>query len=163
MKRKNPIVRWTPFEEASVPDRMMDIVGRDSKVFRNSRYTVWIRESPLPEMGAVVLHLSIKRNDRRVIHDWRDLQRIKNELVGPEREAVEIYPAESRLVDGANQYHLWVLPEGFAFPFGFFEGRRVSEGSTEGSVQRPFDDDNRPDDVKQVNGSIEDAIKQFGG
>jgi hypothetical protein len=37
------------------------------------------------------------------VHDWRDLQRIKNQLVGPECEAVELYPAESRKVDTANQ------------------------------------------------------------
>jgi len=29
-------------------------------------------------------------------------------IVGEEHEAFEVYPAESRLVDTANQYHLWV-------------------------------------------------------
>jgi hypothetical protein len=40
-------------------------------------------------------------------HDWRDFQRIKNDLVGPEWEAVELYPAESRLMDPSNYYSLW--------------------------------------------------------
>jgi hypothetical protein len=67
-------------------------------------------------------HLSICRTDKQAVHDWRAFQRIKNELAGPEWEAVEIYPAESRLVDMANQYHLWCFP--FAIGFGF-SGRAV--------------------------------------
>ena len=39
-----------------------------------------------------------------------------------------LFPAESRLVNMANQYHLWVLDTpGVKFPFGFDEGRVVSE------------------------------------
>lgn len=66
-------------------------------------------------------YLSIKRIDKDPIHDWRDLQEIKNQLCGDEREALEIYPAESRLIDTANQYHLFVMPEGEDIPFGFKE------------------------------------------
>jgi hypothetical protein len=44
------------------------------------------------------------RLDGQAIHDWRELQRIKNEIVGDEIEAVELYPAESRLLDTANWY-----------------------------------------------------------
>jgi hypothetical protein len=46
------------------------------------------------------------------------MQRIKNELAGPERVAVEVYPPVSQLVDHANMYHLWVFEAGFALPFG---------------------------------------------
>ncbi len=73
-------------------------------------------------------------------HDWRDFQRIKNELVGPEAEGVELYPAESQLADSANQYHLWVFDgSGFRFPFGFND-RLVSDQPLEGGQQRPFED-----------------------
>ena len=105
-----------------------------------------------------MIHLSIKRNDRQPIHDWRDLQRIKNELVGPEFEAVELYPAESRMVDGANQFHLWVIIDpAVRFPFGFAE-RLVSENPGEGAVQRPFEPDNRPADADTV--SRETRLKE---
>lgn len=68
------------------------------------------------------VHLSIKRHDRCPIHDWRDLQAIKNQLVGEECEGMELLPAESRLVDSANQYHLWCCTDSaFRFPFGFQE------------------------------------------
>jgi hypothetical protein len=70
-------------------------------------------------------YLTIKRHDRVAVHDWRHLQAIKTEVCGAEREAVELYPAESRLMDEANQYHLWVAPEGETLPFGDHTGRRV--------------------------------------
>jgi hypothetical protein len=89
-----------------------------------------------PERGR--LHLSIRNLRREAVRDWRDLQRIKNEIAGPEREAVEIYPAESRLVDSSNQYHLWVLPEGERVPIGYEERLVASpeEAAEHGARQR---------------------------
>jgi hypothetical protein len=87
-------------------------------MWTNDRYTVIAR--PLSDQPGW-LWLSIRRNDRRPVRDWRDLQRIKADIADPEREAVELYPAESRLVDTSNQYHLWVAPEGVVFPFGYTE------------------------------------------
>jgi hypothetical protein len=59
-----------------------------------------------------------------MVRSWADMQRIKNELVGPERVAVEVFPPVSELVDQANIAHLWVLPEGFALPFSLKAGSR---------------------------------------
>lgn len=70
------------------------------------------------------MHLSFKRNDRAAVRDWRHFQAIKNEVAGAEREAIEIFPAESNLRDAANEYHLWVLPPGEHAPFGL-TGRGV--------------------------------------
>lgn len=89
--------------------------------FLNDTYQV-IRRYVLFGLGdQPMAHLSIKRRDKQPVHDWRDFQQIKNLLVGPENEGLEIFPAESRLVDTSNQYHLWVfaftetrLPIGFA-------------------------------------------------
>lgn len=137
MKRRR-FWAWTPFEQVPVPADYPAEIYQGETVWVNSRYTVWRREI---DAGAV--HLSIKRNDRDPIHDWRELQRIKNELCGPEAEAIELYPAESRLVDIANQYHLWVLLDG-EFPVGFTR-RAVAEGSLGGSKQRSFEE--KPRDV----------------
>jgi hypothetical protein len=63
--------------------------------------------------------LSIRRSDRSPRMSWRDLQRIKNDICGEEAEAIEVYPAESRLVDGANQRHLWVLKSGTTVGVGW--------------------------------------------
>lgn len=52
---------------------------------------------------------------------WSAKQRVKNELMGYSRVAVEVFPKSDELVDQADAYHLWVLPEGFRLPFGVTE------------------------------------------
>jgi hypothetical protein len=111
---------------------------KDCKHWRSSLYQVAEREVPCPGFGLTLTHLSIKRNDREAFHDWRELQAIKNAICGPEREAVELYPAESRLIDTSNQYHLFVLPAGKFWPFGF-EEREVTATPGGAAKQRPFD------------------------
>lgn len=84
------------------------------RVFVNDTYRVKMRKSP------PLVHLDLSRHDGQPITCWRELQQIKNELVGPECEGVELFPAESRLVDTAHQYHLWVIEDSaFRFPFGY--------------------------------------------
>jgi hypothetical protein len=83
-------------------------------VWENDTYTVEINHYP------PFIHLDISRHDQEPCNNWKDFQQIKNELVGPEFEAVELFPAESRLVDSANQYHLWVHADAnYRFPLGF--------------------------------------------
>lgn len=104
------------------------------EVWVNSRYQVNIDRDPPHGFGSefAVVHLSIKRHDKLPLHDWRDLQRIKNELCGPDQEALELYPKESRVVDTANQYHLWVMPEGFTVPVGWGERKVEKEHAAGG-------------------------------
>lgn len=49
---------------------------------------------------------------------WQDLQRIKNELCGPEYEAVQCYPRQVDVIDQVDMYHLFVFPLGQGLPFG---------------------------------------------
>jgi hypothetical protein len=113
---------------------MFDRIRSEETLWANETYQVSVRDLPgfatlSGKVGQGGRHLSIKRIDQEPVHDWRDLQRIKNELLGPECEAVELYPAESRLVDSANQYHLWGTADP-AFRFGFgFEDRFTSDDS----------------------------------
>jgi hypothetical protein len=107
-------------------------------VFRNNLYQVEYREIDAPEWKGKVAWLCIRRHDSEAVHDWRHLQQIKNDLCGPEAEALEIYPAESRLVDTSNQYHLFVLPPGTGIPFGYAE-RDVSDIPFGKNKNRPFD------------------------
>jgi len=81
-------------------------------------------------------YLSIKRHDKKAIHDWRHLQQIKSEIVGGDREAMEIYPKESRVVDTANQYYLFVFPKGYQIPLGFLEGHRNYETNIDTGIGR---------------------------
>ena len=93
--------------------------------------------------------MGIKDHQRTTRHDWRDFQRIKNELIGPQFDAIELYPAEDRLVDTSNQYYMFVFL-GVRVPFGWNE-RLVSEGSIGKSRQRPWDPDVRPADLTTAN------------
>ena len=83
-------------------------------VWSNKVFAVLKRE--VPTMIGTVTHLAIRDVAGEPLL-WRHLQRIKNELIGLERVAVEVYPPVSELVDQANMYHLWVLPEGVQLPF----------------------------------------------
>ena len=99
--------------------------NRQERVFRSRDWQVHIQPVDGGGDWPDMLHLNCRRTDRESCHDWRELQMIKNILVGPEHEAVELYPAESRLTDTANNYHLWVLAKpSMRFPFGF-SGRAV--------------------------------------
>lgn len=115
-----------------------------SSLWINDLYRVDVQPIKRPEGWPEILHLSIKRVDREIIRDWRELQEIKNLLVGRENEAVELFPAESRLNDEANQYHLWAFKDPtMRFPFGAHD-RRVSgaiDAALVGAKQRPFGDD----------------------
>jgi hypothetical protein len=115
------------------------------EVFINSKYQVIVRKvipndvDPLNRKvntDVYFTHLSIKRIDKQPIKDWREMQQIKNMILGDEVEAVELYPAESRKVDAANQYHMWALPKGEKFNFGFDEGRLTSEYEDDKIKQR---------------------------
>jgi len=141
-------VPWTPFTEATFQQSTTDQLVRTAHgegyvgVFLNSRYQVVISQERVEGFSGPVDHLSIKRWDKAPARDWREMQRIKNTLCGKSREACELYPAEDRLVDTANQYHLWVLPPKTRFPFGFSERLVVKEGEgmlAPGSKQREFE------------------------
>ena len=116
---------WTPFQRVS--GQVVDPDGVVGYLCENNCYQVIVREVPDTPLGPM-LHLTIRNQDGSNRRDWREFQRIKNELVGPEAEAVELYPAESRLVDTANHYHLWVFPE-YRFPFGMAGEQPSSDGS----------------------------------
>jgi hypothetical protein len=110
----------------------------EAKLVKSSEYQVAIYDAG-NGFGLPMIHLSIKRLDKQPIHDWRVLQQIKNALMGEEFEAIELYPAESRLVDSANQYHLWVIDDPAArFPIGFTTRLVDDQNSIGGSVQKPF-------------------------
>lgn len=147
--RRVKLPKWTPFVKAetwSTADGDRDRHPDEAPVFVNSRYQVTVYEpEEIPGLGRIV-HLCFKTNENDARHDWREMQRIKNELVGPEYEAVEIYPAESRVVDMANQFHLWVfldsqIPFGMGYPSETGESRYVSDETDGYSRQRPFEND----------------------
>jgi len=103
-------------------------------VYQNDVYLVEARhKTPL-------IQLSIRRLDKKTCNEWSDFQQIKNELVGPENEAIQIFPSESRLVDTGNEYHMWVYSDPNArMQLGFkdrFVLREVADFAWEGNDLR---------------------------
>lgn len=84
----------------------------------NNRYSVQVSlVSLVATAWGDVTHLWVREHAGGMPRSWSDLQRIKNELTGPERVAVEVFPPVSQLIDSANMAHLWVYPSGFTLPF----------------------------------------------
>jgi len=106
------------------------------KHYLNSYYKVTVFDSPWGSAEFSLRHLSITHTDGGTDRDWRDYQQIKNDLIGDECEAVELYPADYRLVDSADSFHLWgVTDKRFRFPLGF-DDRLVTDCEREAGTQR---------------------------
>lgn len=109
-----------------------------AKFYRNDRYQAQVETQTIE--GVEMAYISIKSVDKSPIHDWRHFQQIKNDILGPECEAVELYPAESRLMDCANQYHLYGFTDPkMRFPFGY-KKRTVSDMDGTTFRQRPTEE-----------------------
>jgi hypothetical protein len=134
MRRATLIVPPGLAKMAASDELVAKTIADSEEVWRNDEYVVTVRRRDDGTVGS----LSIRRADRRGARDWRDFQRIKNEIAGDEAEAVELYPAKSRTVDSANQYWLWCFPPGMRLPLGM-DGRQVSDDTDgfPGAVQRP--------------------------
>lgn len=159
--------KWTPFQKATFNDvtpsqeeikQSMQAFNvteeqvrgiyedlKNDEVYLNSRYQVNVRRRHYNGGWPELIQLSIKRLDKDRVgpERYRDFLRIKNELVGPEHEAVELYPAMARNVDTANQYYLFVLADAdIRLPFGFQDGKMLGpDGRIGKSRQHPFGDD----------------------
>lgn len=81
------------------------------EAYRNKVFSVLIRDVGSATHFAVSSLSGIRPT-------WREMQRIKDELAGPEKTAVEVYPPRSKVIDEADMFHIWVLPDGV--PFGLF-------------------------------------------
>jgi hypothetical protein len=75
-------------------------------------------ETPLGRVD----HLWISARGDAMALQWSALMRIKREILtladGDCRTAVEVFPAEPDIRDGADMRHLWVYPLGVDLPFG---------------------------------------------
>lgn len=77
--------------------------GKVSAVWRCRKYLVLVTRFP---DGTALLTIA----DRACRHNWQDMQRIKNDVLGKQWAGVEVYPPQRLVVDYANFYHLWCTP-----------------------------------------------------
>jgi len=145
---------WTAFEECDdiLPEGFI-------KSFVNNRYQVHIKAARNPfadwNLCPPLVWLSIRNRENTPINDWRDMQRIKNDLCGTTCDAVQIYPQESRLVDTSNQFHLWVFPPSWVFPVGYpsrdvFKTQKEVQEIAPNAKQRDFAPHHHADDCPEV-------------
>lgn len=124
---------WTPMRRLPDSETNPDLVNayrQTGDAGPEDQIEMWVNDvyqATVVHHANGLSHISLKRHDRYALRDWRHLQQIKNETCGPEREGMEIFPRESRLVDGANQFHLWVLPEDMDIPLGYNDGPLVMD------------------------------------
>ncbi|TCV66327.1 hypothetical protein [Neorhizobium sp. S3-V5DH] len=119
IERKGLKGDWGPWRVTDLPDGIPGGSGwckqvRSAKA--NNLYVVLIR--PFYDMDGHLTHHCAIRTASNLEPPWRDLQRIKNELFGSEATAVQVMPPASELIDAADLYHIWVLPERLPFTLG---------------------------------------------
>lgn len=125
MKDKKYPRYWRPLYRANLtspePEEVIELSMKEWNCSREeakrrldeefSRCEYWVNDRYQVEKRQINerwVQLNIRHRDGTAIfRDWRHFQAIKNQLVGEECEAIELYPAESRLVDTSNKYHLW--------------------------------------------------------
>jgi hypothetical protein len=122
LERATPVITPQLREQAEKDPEVARLLEESREVWLNDQYVVTVRRFAEGDVAS----LSIRRDDRKAPRDWRHFQWIKNEIAGTDVEAVELFPAEDRLVDTANQFWLWCAPPGQRFPFGF-QVRAVSD------------------------------------
>lgn len=104
-------------DESHTKSLYAQLKTQPERVYVNGMFVVQIYDYPCSWPGTK--RVMIRWNDARADHDWSLFQRIKNDLFGPHRTALEVYPSEEHKQDVANVYWLFVLPEGFDCPIEY--------------------------------------------
>jgi len=125
-----PSAKWVKMQPT-------DEIIPGGKAYSNGVYTATLRkhQDGWPFGGGKWAMIGIHSEDGAPRHDWRDFQNIKNDLVGPDWEAIELYPSEDRLIDPSNYYMLWCAPK---IKIGMNTGRSIATHLTCIAPQRPF-------------------------
>lgn len=150
--RIKPSRRWKPMRldqigiQAPRPDGLgIDLVD----IYTNELYTATLRRywDGWPFGGGPWAQIGIYCDDGEPRHDWRDMQHIKNDLVGEEWEGLELFPAESRLLDPSNYYVMYCAPK---IAIGVFTGRRVMLPKEALAPQRGWQNGDEPSGLKTL-------------
>lgn len=107
--------KWARWETHTFPSGTVGPRGWSADfttAHRNNVFSVLERALPDGTRHLAITSLSGVRPT------WPEMQRIKDEIAGPEATAVEVYPPQTEIVDQADMYHLWVLPA--PLPFSLF-------------------------------------------
>ena len=84
-------------------DKLPDIA------WKNNHYTVQLYRCERVILGKLMDKVMIRRNDGEPIREWRVLQKIKDQIIGEDKMAIQVFPPKEELVDVANLY--WIFTE----------------------------------------------------
>jgi len=133
--------KWVPLKLLSDPLQGAEVWQNPWYEVRVLRHTEgWILD------GGPWLRIGICSADGKPRHDWRVFQCIKNQVAGPEWWALELYPAESHLIDPSNYY---VLYAAMTLPFGERLGRVLAGPANTLAPQRGWHPDDEPREVRE--------------
>jgi hypothetical protein len=113
---------WEELDPAVARENLGVLVER---VWRNDRCMVLAHSLPSvlfkdPNGEPIMItHLAMVGTKNHLDLTWDEAQRAKAELLGEDTEAIELYPAADRVMEGLTERHLWVFPRGVKFPLGF--------------------------------------------
>lgn len=109
--------KWPEYMKAQVLPE--DMQGAVLGAWRSNRHlaVAWPSDHPTVLCRLTVNRADIDEQTGSWLQgiSWDDLYRIKNECGYKEYDAVEIFPAEDKLVNVANMRHLWVMKDRIAF------------------------------------------------
>jgi len=134
-----PLMRWEAWTGPVKPED-------PDEIWYNDIYHITVRRHKKDAVFGTdggMIQLGINTHEGIARHDWREFQSIKNQLAGPECEAFELYPAESRLCDPSNYYTLWCFPGVKRLKVGLME-RRVLDADISLSPQRRLPPETHP-------------------
>lgn len=82
--------------------------------------------------------LSIRRIDGAEIRErWDDLQLIKDELLGVDAMAIEVYPPAFDVLQDCPMRHLFVVPSGFDLPCVWRRSMQTDHDPLAGAITSP--------------------------
>lgn len=89
----------------------VNIKNKPDMAWKNNHHVVQLYKKERNILGILMDKWMIRRNDSQAIKDWYEIQEIKNDIIGREKQAIQIFPKESELVDVANMYWLFTESE----------------------------------------------------
>jgi len=109
-------VALAPVPRSEWPADLANRPGAPSAVWRSRDFLVQQFEAPAPALYRLSILRTSVHGDRWADGiTWDDLQRLKAEAGFADACAVELFPADTEVVNVANIRHLWILPAAPAF------------------------------------------------
>lgn len=111
--KKRRMERWKPWQGPYTPSEARlhgsPVPLSYERVWWNDRFIVCLALTRWDAVFGETLHVLFQTASDSTDVEFYDFMRIKNELFGEDRYALQVFPAQDELVDRSNTYHFHVL------------------------------------------------------